>query len=205
MYASAEVEHVVDTIVEANRVGTDAGLRAGGALMPPQVHLLVEHAEQPYLGYVSCRPFYRGNDVVKAVALMGVAGSLTGATRLLVVWEHQDLCVALERSGAESAPNGQVVVDAQRAGGHVLWWHPFRLHVGPIGSLGLPTATAEWGEPVRHPDAELPAPIAALLASWRTPQRWTRAERADALNYMEASGYRMQWVTRSNDRRAATG
>jgi hypothetical protein len=125
------VQHVVDTIVEATRLGTDAALGAGGALMPPQVHLLAEHADQPYLGYLSCRPFYRGNDVVNAMGMMGVAGSLTGASRLLVVWVHQDLCVALELSGAQSAPNGQVVVDAHRGGGHVLRWHPFRLHVGP--------------------------------------------------------------------------
>ena len=197
------VQHVVDTIIEATRLGTDAALRAGGALMPPQVHLLLEHADQPYVGYLSCRPFYRGNDVVRAMGMMGVAGSLTGASRLLVVWEHQDLCVALERRGAESAPNGQVVVDAQRDGGHVLRWHPFRLHLGPTNPLGLPTVVAEWGEPVLHPDAELPTPVAALLAAWRAPQVWTSAERADALAHLEESGYRMRWVSRSGGERAA--
>jgi hypothetical protein len=68
--------------------------------------------ELPYVGYLSCRPFCRGGDVVDTMALMGVAGSLTGASRLLVVWEHQDLCVALQRRGAEAEPNGQVVVEA---------------------------------------------------------------------------------------------
>ena len=47
MPAAAGVQHVVDTIAEATRLGTDAALRAGGALMPPQVHLLVEHRTSP--------------------------------------------------------------------------------------------------------------------------------------------------------------
>ncbi len=100
MPTTGGVQHVVDTIAEATRLGTDTALRLGGALVPPQVHLLAEHDDEPYLGYVTCRPFYRGNDVIKAMALIGVAGSLTGASRLLVVWEHQDLCTALELPGA---------------------------------------------------------------------------------------------------------
>lgn len=188
------VQHVVDTITEATRLGTDTALRAGGALMPPQVHLLVDHADQPYIGYLSCRPFYRGNDVVRAMSLMGVAGSLTGASRLLVVWEHQDLCVALEQRGAEDEPNGQVVVEAVLDRGHVLWWHPFRMHLGPPSPVGGPTIVPEWGQPVMHPGAELPNPVAALLASWRAPFVWTHAERADALAHLEESGYQMRWV-----------
>jgi hypothetical protein len=205
MPATAKVQHVVDTIDEAIRRGTDAALRAGGALMPPQVHLLVEHDDEPYLGYVSCRPFYRGNDVVRAMALMGVAGSLTGASRLLVVWEHQDLCTALELPGAESAPYGQVVVDAARDSGHVLRWRPFRLHGGGPNSIGLPGVVPEWGDAVLHAQVELPNPVAALLAAWRRPQVWTRAERADALAHLEESGYRMRWVERSGGARAAAG
>src|SRR3954471_10617006 len=160
MSATAGVEHITDPIIDAPQLGPGVPLRAGGALMAPQVHLLAEHVAEPYLGYVSCRPFYRGNDVVRAMAMMGVAGSLTGASRLLVVGEHQDLCLALEQAGAESAPNGQVVVDAQRGGRHVLRWHPFRLHMDAAGPMGLPTAAAEWGEPALHPDAQPPKPVA---------------------------------------------
>ncbi len=205
MPATAKVQHVVDTIDEAIRRGTDAALRAGGALMPPQVHLLVEHDDEPYLGYVSCRPFYRGNDVVRARALMGVAGSLTGASRLLVVWEHQDLCTALELPGAQAQPYGQVVVDATRDGRHVLRWRPFRLRVAGLTAIGLPSMAAEWGELVLHPDVTLPNPVAALLAAWRRPQVWTNAERADALVHLEESGYRMRWVERSGGAQAAAG
>ncbi len=172
--------------------------------MPPQVHLLIEHEAEPYLGKVSCRPFYRGNDVVHAMALMGVAGSLTGASRLLVVWEHQDLCTALELPGAESAPFGQVVVDATRAGKHVLRWRPFRLHVAG-SSIGLPSVVPEWGDLVLHADVELPNPVAALVAAWRRSQVWTAAERADPWAHLEESGYRLRWVSRSTGPRTAAG
>ena len=181
MDAAAGVGHVVDTIVEATRLGTETALRMGGALMAPQVHLLVDRVDLPYLGYLSCRPFYRGGDVVDAMALMCVAGSLEGASRLLVVWEHQDLCVALERSGAEAEPNGQVVVEAVLDRGHSLWWHPFRMHLG----------------------AELPTPVAALLALWREPRAWTPAARADAWSHLEERGYRMRWVSRPDGEQTA--
>ena len=199
------VQDVVDTIAEATRLGTDAALRAGGALMSPQVHVLVEHVEEPYFGYLSCRPFYRGGDVVDAMGVMGVIGSLLGASRLLVVWEHQDLCTALELPGAESEPYGQVVVDAERDGGHVLRWRPFRLHIGQPTSVGLPSVVPEWGDPALHPDVKLPTPVEALLAVWREPRAWTSAERADALAYLEESGYRMRWVSRFGGERAAIG
>ncbi len=91
MPAGAVAQHVVDTIIEATRRGTDAALKAGGALMPPQVHLLLEHADQPYVGHLSCRPFYRGNDVVRAMGMMGVAG-FPGTVAALTQEEthHQD-------------------------------------------------------------------------------------------------------------------
>ena len=199
MHAAAEVGHIIDTIVEATRLGTETALRVGGALMAPQVHLLRDQLDEPYLGYLSCRPFYRGRDVVTAMAQMGMAGSLTGASRLLVVWEHQDLCVALERPGAEAEPTGQVTVEAVRDRGHVLRWHPFRMHPGPPSAVGGPTVVPEWGPPVMLPGAELPAPVAFLLAVWREPRAWTAAERGDALAYLEERGYRMRWVGRSDD------
>ena len=197
MQVVAEVQHVVDTIVEATRHGTEAALRAGGALMRPQMHLLAEDQQPPYLGYLSCRPFYRGNDVVEAMATMGIAASLADASRLVAVWEHQDLCVALQRRGAEEEPNGLVALDANRDGGHVLRWRPLRMHLGPTTSVGLPTVVPEWGQEVRHPDVQLPNPVAALLAVWREPRAWTGSERDDALAYLEGSGYQVRWMGRS--------
>lgn len=196
MHTTVEVAQLVETIAEATRRGTDASLRAGGVLMPPQVHLLVDQPEDPYVGYLSCRPFYRGSDVVDAMALMGVMGSVTGASRLVVVWEYQDLCVAQQLAGAGSQPNGHVVVDAVRDGSHVLRWQPFRMHLGPVTPAGLPTVLPEWGAPVLRPRAELPLPVVALLAAWREPRRWSSTERDSALSYIEQRGYRMQWLRR---------
>lgn len=61
----------------------------------------------------------------------------------------------------------------------------------------------EWGAPVMHPGAELPTPVAALLAVWREPRGWTPVARADAWAYLEESGYRMRWVSRPDGDRAA--
>jgi hypothetical protein len=77
--------------------------------------------------------------------------------------------------------------------------------VGPTNPVGLPTAAAEWGEPVLHPDVPLPNPVAALLASWRAPQIWTPVERADTLAHLEESGYRMRWVSRSGQHQREVG
>ena len=44
MAAAADVGQLVDTIVEAMRLGTETALRLGGALMAPRVHLLVANA-----------------------------------------------------------------------------------------------------------------------------------------------------------------
>lgn len=118
MPPTARAQHIVDSIAEATRLGTDTVLRDVGALlMPPQVHLLVEHEEEPYVGYVNCRPFYRGNDVVRAMAMMGVAGSLTGASRLVVVWKHRDLCTALELPGRSRRRTGRSWSTRRATGG----------------------------------------------------------------------------------------
>jgi hypothetical protein len=188
MHATTRAQDIVDALMDAARQGTEAALRAGGALMRPQVHLLREELDQPYLGYVSSRPFYRGRDVVTALRGLGEVGSLTRASRLVVAWEHQDLCVALELPGAEDEPNGHVALDVHRDAGHVLRWLPFRLHAGPTRDDGCPTVFPEWGEPVRYPDVALPVPVSALLAAWRAPREWTGAERAAVLERLEQSG-----------------
>ena len=192
MQAAAEAQFVVDTIVEANRRGHDASLRAAGALLPPQAHLLAES----YLGFVTCRPFYRGGDVTRALRGLGVAASLVGASRLVLAWEHQDLCTALEKPGAGDEPCGQVAVDVHRHGGHVLRWHPFRLHAGPADPQGWPTAVPTWGAPALHRDAVLPLAVWELLRVWREPVQWDAVSRAELLAQLEAHGYHLCWMSR---------
>jgi hypothetical protein len=121
----------------------DATLRELGMVQPPVVHMLVDGACPPYLGYLTCRPLRPGGDAAAAVASLGVLPSALGASRLVIAWEHADLCVALKTPGADSVEPGVVVVDADRFG-HVLRWHPMRMRAGGISELGSPTVLPEW-------------------------------------------------------------
>lgn len=199
MRATSGTQAIVETMMEASRTGMEAALREAGALMRPQVHLLRDELEQPYLGYASSRPFYRGRDVVTALRGLGELGSLTGATRLVIMWEHQDLCVALEEPRAVDEPNAHVALDAHRDGGHVLRWLPFSLHAGPTAQDGFPTVFPEWGEPTWHRDVTLPTAVTALLAMWRVPRGWTSAAQGSVLDQMEERGYTMRWVRRDDE------
>ena len=58
----------------AVRNGTDAQLRANGGVMPPTVYILAEDLDQPYVGYLTCRPFYRGADASRATAKLVLVG-----------------------------------------------------------------------------------------------------------------------------------
>ncbi len=92
----ASVGELVDRIEEAARADADAALREAGGVPPPAVHILAEDLEQPYVGYLTCRPFSRGADAAAAIAELGELPSVLAATRLVVTWEAQDLNVALE-------------------------------------------------------------------------------------------------------------
>lgn len=193
---------IVETLMEASREGTEAALRAGGALLAPQVHVLDERLDMPYLGYLTCRPFYRGNDVVTAMGQMGLFPAMLGASRVMVAWEHRDLSVALNLPDAERAPTGHVAVDAHRDGGHLLHWHPYQEQDGPPGPGGLPSVIPLWGEPTLHHDVELPNPAAALLAVWRRYDGdWSDASLLDTAARFDENGYRTRWVTRPTGER----
>lgn len=191
------VDQLDDTAVHV----VDQMLREVGMVQPPTLHFLREGLDPPYLGYLTCRQFYRGEDAAQAVRAMGLVGSMLGASRLVVTWENADLCTALELPGAEEVQTGVVVVDADRAG-HVLRWHPLVLRVGTPNSVGAPTARAEWGRAVTYPrDVELPAPVSDLLWAWRAERVWSEGEFLAALGGMEQGGYSMRWVTRPEGER----
>lgn len=171
----------------------DATLRGLGMLQPPVVHILLEGACPPYLGYLTCRPFIRGDDAASAVAALGVLPSALRASRVIVTWENADLCTALETPGADSAGPGVVVVVADRVG-HVLRWHPMRIRAGGIGELGAPTVVPEWGPAQSFPAATLPGPVHELLSVWRTHQDWTDAEITNVCDNLESAGYEMRWL-----------
>ena len=117
------VDEVVDHIEDAARHGIKAQLRADGGVMSPTVFILLEDLEQPFMGQLSCRRFYPGPDAAAAVMTMGVLPAVMAATRLVVVWEAQDLNVALE---APVDPDGSAlcVLDAPLVPPSVLRYHP---------------------------------------------------------------------------------
>jgi hypothetical protein len=182
-----------DRIDELTVAVADATLREVGLVQPPAVHVLVEGACPPYLGYLTCRPFARGDDAAAAVTSLGVLPSVLGASRVLVTWEHADLCTALETPGADSVGPGVAVLDADLFG-HVLRWHPLQARAGGIGALSAPTLLAQWGEPRTFPDSPLPGPVEDLLAVWRMRGTWTDAEVERICDNLWAAGYEMRWL-----------
>jgi hypothetical protein len=156
--------------------------------------LLLDELDPPYLGYVTCRQFHRGEDAASAVAGLGAFGSMFGASRLVVSWEYRDLAVALEQPDAHAAPSGVVVLDATRAG-HTVRWHPMRMHAGPVIS-GLPTVRAEWAETRQHERGTLPEPVEALLGFWRSPKTWTGGDIVESYETLVSGGYSMHWTER---------
>lgn len=188
---------LVDVAVGAGLAGGEAMLRESGLCAPPSVYMICEEGESPLLGTVTSRRFYRGEDAARAVSAMGVLPGVLGVTRLVVVWENDDLCTALELSEpAEEFATGFVAVEAWR-GGHVVRWHPFTPVAGLPGSIGpdWPTVIPDWGPEQRRPGAGLPEPVAALLANWHA-QTSDPAETPAVAEAMKSAGYRVCWLTR---------
>ena len=188
------VDEVVDHIEDAARHGIEAQLRADGGVMPPTVFIVVEDFDQPFVGQLSCRRFYPGADAAAAVMTMGVLPAVMAATRLVVVWEAQDLNVALE---APVDPDGSAlcVLDAPLADPSVLRRHPMRLrHVHPGRSMAV---VPEWGTPDRLHSPVLPGPIEQLLYVWREGWELSTGEVVnDVTIRLETAGYRMAWAAR---------
>ncbi len=184
--------------LDAAAVATaDAVLRETGAVNPPIVHLLDDRLAQPYIGYQTCRPFYPGADATTAVTAMGVLPSAVGATRLVVVWDYADMCVAQELRG--ELPTGLVVLVAHRTG-HVVRWHPMRLFPAALTAGGVTLVHTVWGPMVEHPGGALQPPFAGLLGTWRAPRAWSDRELVAAHTALEAEGFVMRWAARGTGR-----
>ena len=162
-------------------------IRQSGRCLAPRLHLLVDGPELPYVGYLACRPFYRGDDAITAVGMMGAMAALLGASRVVLTWEHQDMCAALR---LPDAPAGQVVLDAYREGGrHVLRWHPVWIEPDPQHRDSESGSTPAWGPTDTVPDADLPPFAGACLAAWRQPGEWTDAQLLARMVWFEQNGY----------------
>lgn len=183
---------MTDLVASLSRVileSSETVFRSHGFCPQPQVHFLAEDLQQPYIGSVTCRRFYRGADAASAVADLGLFPSVIGATRLLVVWEDRDLRTALELPDAPSA-NGVVILDAG-IDRHTLNWHPFEAEAGDIGPLGIPTVIPHWGTTARYEDAPVLAPITDLLRIWR---EFRRDDIRETGHRLEEAGYEFQLI-----------
>lgn len=167
---------------------TDATQREVGLVQPPVVHILAESSSPPYLGYLTCRPFVRGDDAASAVAALGVLPSALAASRLVITWEHAHLCTALETPGADSASTGVVVVDADWFG-HVLRWHPMRVRAGGIGDIGISTGAAGVGARTVLTGCPLAGPGGGIAVGVADPSGLDRA--ADHQHLRQLGGRRV--------------
>jgi len=187
-------EQLVDALADAARAGVDAQLRHDGGLMPPTVHILLEDLDQPYIGCLTCRPFYPGTDAAAAIMHLGVLPAVTAATRLVIVWEQQDLNVALQ-SPVDPHGSALCVLDAQLTPPTVLHHHPMQLRRAAPG--GGPAVIPEWGAPDRIHNPALPQPIEVLLEVWR--DGWEPCDGAvvnDVAIRLQSAGYRTKWMQR---------
>lgn len=165
-----------------------AELYATGAVPRPQVHMFAEDMENPYIGFVTCRMFYRGRDAVTAIGDLGVLPSVMAMTRLMILWENSDLSTALEQEQGPF-PMGLMVVDA-RFGDHTLHRYPFEPM--PTGRVvdGVGTVKLQWETPQLSEDAPLPEPIARLLQIWRELREDDMQKTAITL---QQAGYKISW------------
>ncbi len=161
-----QAEHPVAAVVARAVVASaEQVMRESGGMQIPTVYLFADDLDQPYAGYVRCRPFYRGADAARAIARLGELPASMYATRLLLAWEHCDLLTALNAPG-EAFPTALVTVEATFTG-HILTWQPFTFTWGPDSEYGAPTVLPSWQRPTSQPDAPLPRPMRAALDRWR--------------------------------------
>ncbi|MBQ0829385.1 hypothetical protein [Streptomyces tagetis] len=182
---------LVETLSDVILKSSETVLRTHGACPRPQVHILAEDMDQPYVGFVTCRLFYRGADAASALAGLGLFPSVLMATRVLVVWEDCDLRTALESPG-DSFATGVVILDAG-LDEHTLNWHPFDVEVGGTSPHGIPTVIPRWGTTAHYKNVRLPAPVAELLGVWREFRQEDIQETAIRL---QEAGYEFDMVTR---------
>ncbi|MFI5590003.1 hypothetical protein ACIA5G_33490 [Amycolatopsis sp. NPDC051758] len=171
-----------------------AELRQTGFFPRPQVHMFAEDMASPYIGYIVCRPFYRGEDAATAIAGLGLLPSVMALTRLLVLWEDRDLRTALEMPASADAAMGLSLLDA-RPDSHTLRWHPFEAELTGVahhGNYQVRTINPRWREPSRFEDVPLPQPISDLLGLWRELRRDDIRQTAIGL---QKAGYEMHWVS----------
>lgn len=162
---------IVEAIRDAIRHAAAEELRLGFAPRP-QIHILDDAIEQPYVGYVMCRPYYRGQDAGTAISHLGRIAAAMCATHLVVAWEESDLRTSIFGGSPDEHPNGLAVLDAPFVPpSHTLLWSPFHYYSsdGTPPKRNSPTLRISWEQVVLTSGVPLPEPISSLLLGWRAP------------------------------------
>lgn len=187
-------EMLRSTMVKA----ADDTFRKIGLCPIPQIHVLAENMDQPYLGYIHTRPFYRGEDAAKAISELGVFPAAMGATRVLVAWENRDINVALQ-TGGEKTPSAVVFAEATLAD-HVVHWHPFEIgEIGSVTEYGTHPFVPYWGQAKVRAGARLPEPLAHALRIWRDTPPPDVDEMQDMVETLQEAGHTISWVSRGGE------
>lgn len=194
--SDAAISELVD-VLEIAAVGTaESVLLKDGSCVPPTMHMISNLTDSPYVGYVLTRPFYRGADSAAAMAAMGALPAAMRARRLVLTWEHADLCTALELPG-EGFPTGVVVIDAGPER-HEVRWHPFAMQVGALAASGYPSITPLWGRAVREGGGWLPGPVTELLATWRAGG--DAGQLREVYERLQREGFTVHWMADKDSR-----
>jgi hypothetical protein len=193
--AAVTVADYLAILKEACVVGFETALRETGTVPDPQIHMLIDGLDQPYVGSVRCRPHYRGADAAEAIATLGTAAAATMATRVLVVWEEVDLQLSL--TGEATSSNAFACLTASVYGdGHELHWYPFKVALEPPapGSGSPPGIAVSYGQPARANYDRLPAAITSLLHQWRSNRSGLRVR--EVFLHLAELGYAFRLVER---------
>lgn len=190
-----QVDVIKDVIVSAV-----ADVLPTGVAPRPQVHILDDALEQPYVGYVVCRRYYRGQDAAAAISHLGRIAAAMCASQLVVVWEESDLRSSILGGDPDDHPHGLAVLDAPFLLGsaHTLDWHPFQWCTsdGTPVYFTNPALGLQWGQASRHPGAPLPDPVPALLMSWRAPAPFGPDDVEHTISEAVSAGYEFHLTMR---------
>lgn len=190
-----QVDVIKDVIVSAV-----ADVLPTGVAPRPQVHILDDALEQPYVGYVVCRRYYRGQDAAAAISHLGRIAAAMCASQLIVVWEESDLRSSILGGDPDDYPHGLAVLDAPFLLGsaHTLDWQPFQWCTsdGTPVYFTNPALGLQWGQASRHPGAPLPDPVPALLMSWRAPAPFGPKDVERTISEAVSAGYEFHLTMR---------
>lgn len=179
---------IAEKVIQITFDATENLLRSHGAVPPPSAHLFMEEYDQPYVGWITTRPFRYGADAAAAIARLGLLPSVLLANRVVLVWEHADLLTGLTEPG-QNYPHAMVAVEATFTT-HTMTWRPFTVKFGPTSpNTGLPVCYPTFAKAQLLSAPALPHPVSDAIATWRALRM--DADMDATFAALQAEGYRI--------------